>query len=59
MPETPIETPPTTGGTYTVQAGDSWYAIARNNGVDLNALLNANGASTETAIFPGEVLVLP
>lgn len=59
VPETPIETPPTTGGTYTVQAGDSWYAIARNNGVDLNALLNANGASTETAIFPGEVLVLP
>lgn len=59
VPATPIETPPTTGGTYIVQAGDSWYGIARNNGVDLNALLNANGASTETAIFPGEAILLP
>ena len=59
VPETPVETPPTTGGTYTVQAGDSWYAISRNTGVDLNALLSANGATTDTAIFPGETVVLP
>ena len=59
VPETPVETPPTTGGTYTVQAGDSWYAISRNTGVDLYALLSANGATTDTAIFPGETIVLP
>ncbi|WP_338488738.1 LysM domain-containing protein [Ruoffia tabacinasalis] len=59
VPETPVETPPTTGGTYTVQAGDSWYAISRNTGVDLNALLSANGATTDTAIFPGDTVVLP
>lgn len=53
------ELPPTTGGTYTVQAGDSWYAISRNTGVDLNALLSANGATTDTAIFPGDTVVLP
>lgn len=57
--ETTEETPPTTGGTYTVQAGDSWYAISRNTGVDLNALLSANGATTDTAIFPGDTVVLP
>lgn len=59
--ETPVvETPPaTTTGSYTVQAGDSWYAIARNHGIDVNTLLNANGASTETAIFPGMQIVIP
>lgn len=57
--EVPVETPPSTGGSYTVQAGDSWYAIARNTGVDVNALLSVNGASAETAIFPGDVVVLP
>ena len=34
-----------------VQAGDSWYRIAANNGVSLDALLAANGATVETTIF--------
>lgn len=58
--ETPVEeTPPATTGSYTVQAGDSWYAIARNHGVDVYTLLNANGATTDTAIFPGMQIVIP
>ena len=58
--ETPIvETPPATTGSYTIQAGDSWYAIARNHGIDVNTLLNANGATTDTAIFPGMQIVIP
>ncbi|XJS11581.1 LysM peptidoglycan-binding domain-containing protein [Aerococcaceae bacterium WGS1372] len=56
---TVVEEPPATTGSYTVQAGDSWYAIARNHGIDVNTLLNANGASTETAIFPGMQIVIP
>lgn len=58
--ETPVvEEPVTTAGSYTVQAGDSWYAIARNHGIDVNTLLNANGATTDTAIFPGMSIVIP
>ena len=47
------------GTTYVVQAGDSWYRIAANNGVSLDALLAANGASLETTILPGQTIVIP
>ena len=47
------------GTTYVVLAGDSWYRIAANNGVSLDALLAANGASLETTILPGQTIVIP
>ena len=47
------------GTTYVVQAGDSWYRIAANNGVSLDALLAANGATVETTILPGQTIVIP
>ena len=47
------------GTTYVVQAGDSWYRIAANNGVSLYALLAANGATVETTILPGQTIVIP
>lgn len=47
------------GTTYVVQAGDSWYRIAANNGVSLDALLAANGATIETTILPGQTIVIP
>lgn len=47
------------GTTYVVQAGDSWYRIAANNGVSLEALLAANGATVETTILPGQTIVIP
>ena len=47
------------GTTYVVQAGDSWYRIAANNGVSLDALLAANGATVETTIVPGQTIVIP
>ena len=49
----------TKGTTYVVQAGDSWYRIAANNGVSLDALLAANGATVETTILPGQTIVIP
>ena len=47
------------GTTHVVQAGDSWYRIAANNGVSLDALLAANGATVETTILPGQTIVIP
>ncbi len=46
----------TTQGNYTIQAGDSLYRIAINNGMTLNQLLQANGISVNTPIFPGQKL---
>jgi LysM repeat protein len=44
---------------YTVQAGDAWFAIAQKLGVDLQSLLDANGMTLTTALFPGMRLVVP
>lgn len=41
---------------YKVKAGDGWYRIAKNLGVDVNELLKANNATLNTAIHPGQVL---
>jgi LysM repeat protein len=43
-----------------VQPGDSLYRIAARQGVDFNALLAANGFTTDQIIIhPGDVLILP
>lgn len=62
----PVRTPapeptpaPQTGGTYTVQAGDSWYGIATKLGVDVYTLAAVNGATIESTILPGQVIVTP
>ncbi|MBP3499684.1 MAG: LysM peptidoglycan-binding domain-containing protein [Akkermansia sp.] len=41
--------PTSQGGTYTVQAGDTLYRIARQHGVNPAALMQANGLTPETA----------
>ncbi len=47
-------------GTYTVQAGDTFYKIAVKNQVPLSSLEAANSQITDyTNIYPGEVLNLP
>ncbi|WP_124057435.1 LysM peptidoglycan-binding domain-containing protein [Vaginisenegalia massiliensis] len=48
-----------TGGSYTVNQGDSWYAIARAHGVDVYALAQANGATINTPLAPGQVIKIP
>ena len=50
---------PTGGGSYVIQAGDTWYGIARAYGIDVYTLLEMNGATTSTPITPGMSIVVP
>jgi LysM repeat protein len=43
---------------YTVKKGDSLYTVGKNNNVTTQALLQANGMTTNT-IYPGQVLQIP
>lgn len=47
------------GGSYTVKAGDSPYAIARSHKVSLNDLQRVNGIADPRKIMPGTVLKVP
>ncbi len=49
----------TAPATYTVAAGDSWFAIALAAAVTTESLLAANDASPSSALHPGDVLCLP
>ena len=52
--------PPTSGGTYVVQPGDSWWGISRKYGISVNELLALNPpATSSTVIHPGDVLIVP
>ena len=51
--------PPTTRQTYTVQPGDSFYAIAEKFNVKPSALAAANNMTFQTVINPGDVLNIP
>lgn len=59
-PLPPPPPPPPPGSTYTVVAGDSWYAIARKLSTTPQVLLAANPPSTLTTVLhPGDVLRVP
>jgi peptidoglycan DL-endopeptidase LytE len=47
------------GAQYTVRPGDSLGAIADRHHVTLTALLDANGLTASSVIYPGEQLTLP
>ncbi|WP_082766250.1 peptidoglycan DD-metalloendopeptidase family protein [Paramesorhizobium deserti] len=51
-------TPPVTGGSYTVQSGDSLYAISQKTGASVDAIKKANGL-TNGAIRVGQSLIIP
>ena len=55
----PEPAPAPTGGTHTVQAGETLYRIAVNNGVSVEALMAANGISDPSTLSVGQVLVIP
>ena len=57
-PSKTTATSTSTSGTYTVQAGDTLYSIARRSGVSLNTLLSINGLSQSSIIFPGQSLTV-
>lgn len=48
-----------TAQTYTVAAGESWFQIAQRVGVPAAELLQANDATVDSTIYPGDVLCLP
>lgn len=48
-----------TAQTYTVQPGDTLYAIARRFGTTVNALVAANRIANPDLIYPGQVLTIP
>jgi rubrerythrin len=54
-------TAPSTGATYTVQAGDNYYSIARRFGITVEALYQANHISVEqqSLLLIGTVLMIP
>jgi hypothetical protein len=67
-PAPPASEPPTTtitttsppcGTEYEVVAGDFWIRIADGSGAALNDLLAVNGATVDTALFPGRTICLP
>ncbi|WP_260203725.1 GH25 family lysozyme [Lactiplantibacillus plantarum] len=43
---------------YTVKYGDSWWAIAQRNGLNMTTLASQNGKTIYTTIFPGQRLVV-
>ena len=50
--------PATRPTTYTVKAGDSWWAIANRHGLSMYTLAAINGRSINSVIHPGDVLKL-
>ncbi|WP_247827848.1 C40 family peptidase [Arthrobacter antioxidans] len=45
--------------THTVVAGDTLGAVSARYGVDLTAVLTANGLSVASIIFPGDTITIP
>lgn len=45
--------------TYVVEPGDSLYGIARDQGISVRSLLDANGLTIDSVILPGQRLELP
>ncbi len=52
----PVPAPQTT---YTVQAHDTLYSIAKRYGVTIEAVMAANGLTDRTYITTGQVLIIP
>ena len=48
----------TTGGTYTVQSGDSWWSIATRHGMSMYTLAARNRKTIYTVIHPGDKLTI-
>jgi LysM repeat protein len=56
----PTEPPPTSGDTYTVVSGDSWWGISQKLNVPMDDLIAANPpATSSTVIHPGDKLKVP
>lgn len=49
---------PTSGGNYTVQSGDSLFAISRRTGASVNSIKLLNGMTTDV-VYVGQKLMIP
>lgn len=56
---TPTLPPTPTPHTYTVQAGDTLFSIARDLGIEVDALMAANGLTNPDRLDVGQVLTVP
>lgn len=57
--ETPAEPSPSSGTYHTVEAGQTWYGIARIYGINVYDLMAANGANENTILHPGDSVLVP
>lgn len=48
----------TTGSTYTVQSGDSWWSIANRHGMSMYTLAARNGKTIYSMLHPGDKLTI-
>ena len=55
----PAPAAPSPSSTYTIQSGDTISSIAARYGVTTQALLDANGLTASSIIYPGGKLVIP
>jgi LysM repeat protein len=55
----PTPAPETCVATYVVRSGDSWFGIAGRAGISARTLSQANDATPDKALHPGDELCLP
>lgn len=56
---TGLPTPTTMGGVYTIVKGDTISSLAARFGVTTQAILDANGLSWSSIVYPGQAIVIP
>ena len=56
--QTSAQAKQTSGSTYTVQSGDSWWSIAAKHGLSMYALASRNGKTIYSVIHPGDRLTV-
>ena len=56
--QTSAQAKQTSGSTYTVQSGDSWWSIATRHGMSMYTLAARNGKTIYTVIHPGDRLII-
>lgn len=56
--QTSAQAKQTSGGTYTVRSGDSWWSIATRHGMSMYTLAARNGKTIYSMLHPGDRLII-